>query len=106
MSALGLVLRLDPSYVSAAVFDAVRTALVDGLFASGVLALSEPLYRSRIEEVVTDVPGVLATHGLKMLWLRNGLHFSSGPRFSPGDGGFFTLTPTHVFLSDEVQVDD
>jgi predicted phage baseplate assembly protein len=106
LSALGLVLRLDPSYVAAAVFAEVRTALVDGLFAPGVLALGEPLYRSRIEEVVTDVPGVLATHGLRMLWLRNGFHFSSGPRFSPGDGGFFTLTANHVFLSDEVQVDD
>jgi hypothetical protein len=106
MSALGLVLRLDPSYVAAAVFAQVRSVLVDGLFAPGVLALGEPLYRSRIEEAVTDVPGVLASHGLKMLWLRNGFHFSSGPRFSPGDGGFFTLTANHVFLSDEVQADD
>jgi hypothetical protein len=105
-SALRLVLRLDPSYVADAVYADVRAALVAGLFAPGVLALGEPLYRSRIEEVVTDIAGVRATHHMRMFWLRNGTHLSSGPRFTPGDGGFFTLTADHLFLSEEVEVDD
>ena len=52
------------------------------------------------------MPGVRATHNVRMLWIRNGLHLSSGPRFSPGDGGFFTLTANHVFLTEEVDSDD
>jgi hypothetical protein len=104
-AALRLVLRLDGSYVAEAVYAQVRAAVLDGLFAPGVLALGEPLYRSRIEEVVTAVPGVLATHQLLMLWLRNGLHSSTGPRFSPGSGGFFTMRPEHLFLAEEAAVD-
>ncbi len=49
------------------------------------------------------MPGVLAVHGITMTWrrftgsgtgvgfllLRRG--FAHGPRFSPGEGGYFTL---------------
>jgi hypothetical protein len=97
------VLRLEESYVADAVYARVRTEVLDGLFGPGVLALGEPLYRSRIEELVTAVPGVLATHQLKMLWIRNGLQQSSGPRFQPGAGGFFTMRPEHLFLAAEVE---
>jgi hypothetical protein len=105
-TALRLVLRLDPSYVADAVYAQVRTAVVDEIFAPGVLALGEPLYRSHIEQVVTDVPGVLATHNLLMLWIRTGWHVSAGPRFDPGAGGFFALSPQYLLLSEEVAVDD
>ena len=98
---------LDPSYVAATVYAAVSAALVDGLFAPGVLALGEPLYRSRIEEIVCAVPGVLATHHMRLVWRRGWLwHFSSGPRFNPGAGGFFTLTAADLSLSEEVDADD
>jgi hypothetical protein len=106
LSAIGIVLRVDPSYVAASVYAAVKSVLVDDLFAPGGLALGETLYRSRIERLVTDVPGVRATHNVRMLWFRNGAHFSSGPRFAPGDGGFFSLTADHVFLTEEVDADD
>jgi hypothetical protein len=105
-TALRLVLEIDPTYVADAVYTQVRTAVVDNIFAPGVLALGEPLYRSRVEEVVTAVPGVVATHRLRMLWFRNGWHLSGGPRFRPGAGGFFALTPQYVLLSEEVSVDD
>jgi len=104
-SALRVVLSLDPSYVADAVYAQARAAVLDGLFRPGVLALGEPLYRSRIEEVITAVPGVLASHQLMMLWLRNGVHKSTGPRFEPGAGGFFTMRPEHLFLvSEEAEV--
>jgi hypothetical protein len=106
LTALQLVLRLDPTYVAEAVYAQVRSAVLDKIFAPGVLPLGEPLYRSRIEEVVTDVPGVLATHNLLMAWIRNGFHLSAGPRFVPGDGGFFALQSQYLFLSEEVAVGD
>jgi hypothetical protein len=107
VTTLRLILKLDPSYVADAVYERVRTAVIDKIFAPGVLALGEPLYRSRIEQVVTEVPGVLATHGLRMRWLRNGTHLSSaGRRFPPGEGGFFTLQPQRLLLAEEVAVDD
>ena len=69
---LRLVLRLDPAYVADGVVAAVRSALLDspdGLFAAGVLAVGETLYRSRIEQVC-NLPGVLAIHHLRMRWHR------------------------------------
>jgi len=105
-SALLLVLRIDPSYVADKVYTQVRATLIDQIFAPGILPLGEPLYRSRVEEVVADVPGVLATDDLLMVWVRNGLHWSLGPRFEPGGGGFFTLKPELVFLYDVVLPDE
>lgn len=104
---LRAVLRIDAGYVPEAVYGEVRTALL-ALFAPGVLALGAPLYRSRLERVITDVPGVLATHDLRMRWRRPGVFpfggtstVSGGPRFSPGPGGFFTITPERVLLPRE-----
>ncbi len=105
LSLMQVVLRLDESYVAAAVYAQVRAAVLGELFAPGALALGEPLYRSRIEEVVTAVPGVLASHQLLMVWLRKGVHKSSGPRFDPGPGGFFTMRPEHLYLAEEVESD-
>jgi hypothetical protein len=101
-TALRLVLELDPSYVADAVYAQVRSALAEQIFAPGMLALGEPLYRSRIERAVTDLPGVLATHDLLMVWSRGGWHWSAGPRFEPGAGGYFALDPKYVTLSQEV----
>jgi hypothetical protein len=109
---LSLSLRLDPTYVADAVYSQVRTAVQEQIFAPGVLALGEPLYRSRIEEVVTDVPGVLAVHDLLMSWsiverfIRPLLVRSAGPEFNPGPGGFFTLQPTNLRLPEGVRAGD
>lgn len=107
---LALTLVLDPSFVAAEVYSAVTSALVDGLFAPGVLGLGEVLYRSHIEEVVLAVPGVLATHHLMARWT-SGWWFqlfwwSAGPRFNPGAGGYFTLAVDDLLLSDEGPADD
>jgi predicted phage baseplate assembly protein len=99
---LKLTLLVDPAYVLDDVVTAARAALVTGLFAPGVLHIGQTLFRSQIE-AVCQVPGVLAVHGITMSWLRSvgsakGFGFlllvrihSPGPRFSPGEGGFFTL---------------
>jgi predicted phage baseplate assembly protein len=103
-SVLCLTLLLDPSYVADAVRHRIRTALIDNIFAPGVLALGEPLYRSRIEQVVAAVPGVLAIPDLVMSWWTGTFtdviwQVSRGPRFDPGAGGFFTLQPQNLVLS-------
>ena len=44
---------------------------------------------------------------LRLVWTRGWLwHASSGPRFNPGAGGFFTLTPADLSLSEEVDAHD
>ncbi|HKB32409.1 MAG TPA: hypothetical protein VKF16_00945 [Candidatus Dormibacteraeota bacterium] len=97
-----MVLRLDQSYVAETVIAQVRSTLLDRVFAPGLIGLGEPLYRSRLEDIVCSVPGVLATHHMWFLWVRAGSYFASGgPRFDPGPGGFFTVTADSLWLSEE-----
>jgi hypothetical protein len=114
---LTVSLRIDVTFVADDVRTAVSDTLIGGadsgpgspasaLFAPGVLDLGETLYRSRIEEVICAVPGILAAHTLQMSWVRNGQSYiSSGPRFDPGGGGFFTLAAENLSLGEEVQGD-
>jgi len=83
---------------------AVTAALLDdtdGLFAPGARTLGEPLYRSEIERVVCEVPGVLSTSQLTLTrwWWGWYKYTTPGPRFDPGQGGFFTLAPTDLHVS-------
>lgn len=109
---LRLILRLDPAYVPDAVVAAVRSALLDtprGLFAPGVLAVGEPLYRSRIESVCA-LPGVLAIHHLRLRWhgYRAGTvpRDARGPRYVPGEGGYFDLSSDRLTVTSEADADD
>jgi hypothetical protein len=98
-ASLRIAVEVAADFVTAMVSEAVASALVDGLFAPGVLDLGRPLYRSRVEEVVCAVPGVVATYGIRMSWVRENSSFRSfGPRFEPGPGGFFTLTRNGLHL--------
>jgi hypothetical protein len=93
-AALALTVLLDPTYVVDPVLAAVTAALTgpQGLFAPGVLAIGNPLYRSRIEEVVLAVDGATAVPALALTyWSNHKPTTSSGPRFDPGDGGYFVL---------------
>lgn len=101
VAALVAVVLVDPDYESGPVVLAANDAAAT-LFAPGAHALGEPLYRSEIERVLTDVPGVLATRSLRMYWCRDGLHISSGTRFHPGDGGFFHVAPSLLRITGEV----
>ena len=65
------------------------------LFAPGVLAIGEPLYRSRLESAC-DLPGVLAVHDVTVVHTFNWFFFhfeysSPGPRWFPAEGGYFDL---------------
>jgi hypothetical protein len=108
---LRLTLRLDPAYVTDLVLAAVRSELLDppaGLFAPGVLALGEVLYRSRIE-AACDLPGVLAVRHLRMRWhgYRPGTvpRDARGPRYVPGAGGWFDVPAERLHISAEVAED-
>jgi baseplate J-like protein len=103
---LQLALRIDPSYLPAPVIAAVRTALLDddtGLFGIHVLGIGQSLYQSQIDGTCLSVPGVQAVHGF---------HFSRdagagfeelfGPRYTPGEGGFFQLKTGNLSISQEV----
>jgi len=103
-----MFLLLDPAYVADDVVAAVRSALLDpphGLFAPGVLAIGETLYRSRIEQVC-GLPGVLAIHRLKLRYRgkRPGTvpRDARGPRFSPGEGGWFDVPSHSLTIGTEV----
>jgi hypothetical protein len=89
-----LTLRLDPAYVPDDVVAAAGEA-VTALFAPGVLRIGEPLYRSRLE-AVCDLPGVLAVHAVRLgyevyHWIWHWTVLTAGPRWSPGEGGYFEL---------------
>jgi hypothetical protein len=109
---LRMTLVVDTGYVTADVVSAVQSALLGspgGLFAPGVLAIGETLYRSRIESVCS-VPGVLAVHHLRMRWhgKRPGTvpRDARGPRFNPGEGGYFDLAPARLTINTEVATGD
>ena len=105
---LRMTLLIDQDHVADAVVSAARSALLGspgGLFAPGVLAVGEVLYRSRIESVCS-VPGVLAVHHLRMRWhgKRPGTvpRDARGPRFNPGQGGYFELADARLTIDTEV----
>jgi hypothetical protein len=106
---LRMELVIDGAYDAATVLGAVTAALIDpsaGLFAPGVLNLSEILYRSRVEEAAL-VPGVLTVHRLRLRYRRpSGRRIdSSGPRFDPGPGGYFELSAARLHLHQAVSHD-
>ncbi|MEU4244754.1 baseplate J/gp47 family protein [Actinoplanes sp. NPDC026619] len=92
---LTVSLQIDPSRVVATVRRRVAAALT-GLFGAGVLGLGDRLYRSRIEQVVCGVPGVLAARDLRLRWPGSGAQPPDGPFFDPGPGGFFAFDPADL----------
>lgn len=100
---LRLTVAVDATFVADTVRQSVVDALLDdvrGLFAPGVRRLGETLYRSEIEKVVTDVPGVLSSAGIRLFAGRGAPRGTFGGRrgdlgdsaaYRPGRGGFFAL---------------
>jgi hypothetical protein len=101
---LRLGLRLDPEQVAEQVVARVRGALLaapGGLFAPDVLGLGEAVYRSRIEACCL-LPGVLAVHGLRLEGHGPPAPVDGspdGPRFAPGEGAWFDLAPSQLFIN-------
>jgi hypothetical protein len=100
-----VTLVVDPAYLVADVIAAARAALMGELFTPAALGLGETLYRSRIE-ATCDLPGVMAVHKMRMFWISPGdWHDSTGPRFSPGPGGWFDLQPENLILTAQAAAD-
>ncbi|MFU0243313.1 hypothetical protein ACKI1J_47480, partial [Streptomyces scabiei] len=101
---LRLGLRIDPDHVAEQVVARVRGALLaapGGLFAPDVLGLGEVVYRSRIEACCL-LPGVLAVHGLRLEGHGSPAAVDGspdGPRFAPGEGAWFDLAPSQLFIN-------
>lgn len=93
---LDATVQIDPSFVVADVLVAVTTAIT-GLFAPGVLALGDPVFRSRVEQVVLAAPGAVAVAALSIGF--SGSAWEIGPRLDPGAGGFCTLAPGDLTLT-------
>ena len=112
---LRMTLEVSPKYVLDDVVTAVQNALVGtptSLFAPGVLAIGETLYRSRIESV-SMLPGVVAIHRLRLepeeeyvTLYEELLWDAQGPRFVPGEGGYFHLTSGHLTVHAEVSTSE
>ncbi|MFC9053294.1 baseplate J/gp47 family protein [Streptomyces anthocyanicus] len=101
---LRLGLRLDPDRVAEQVVARVRDALLaapGGLFAPNVLGLGEAVYRSRVEACCL-LPGVLAVNGLRLEGHGPSAAIDGGPggpRFAPGEGAWFDLAPSQLFIN-------
>jgi hypothetical protein len=97
---LRLTVAVDATYVADAVRQEVADVLLDdvsGLFAPGVRRLGETLYRSEIEQAVTDVPGVLSSSRIRLGARGGALGGALGEvgdraAYRPGRGGFFALS--------------
>lgn len=120
---LQMTLEVAANYVIEDVVAAARAALLNppgspgrpGLFTPGVLAIGETLYRSRIESVCA-VPGVVAIRRLRLRqagwhlaayeWLGTDLRDANGPRFTPGEGGYFNLSADQLIVDAEVSTSE
>lgn len=85
-----LSLIVDAGRVFANVEREVRAALIDpqhGLFGPGLLGIGAAVFESQLMQACLGVAGVKAVHGLRFDDGRG----SSGPRFDPGEGGYYDL---------------
>ncbi len=108
---LNLTLRIDPSYTPAAIATAVTEALADpdsGLLGIGVMRIGQVIFQSQLLAACLRLPGVLAVHGLQLQANREeeaGFTVETGPRYDPGQGGFFQLQPKDLTLTREIAAD-
>lgn len=87
----------DPDYVYATLETKVRDALLDpdtGLFGARRLAIGESIFESEIMDACTDIPGVRAIHGVRFI----DAHHAKGPRFDPGEGGYYVLNEHSLWI--------
>jgi hypothetical protein len=98
--------RADPRFQPDPVTAGVQAALLDpdiGLFGLNQVRIGQLVFRSQIYDACLGVPGVLAVHGLRVNAIGpDGTVIPlSGPRFFPGEGGFFQLPAENLTISME-----
>jgi hypothetical protein len=107
---VGIGADADPAAVTAG----VRTALLDpetGLFSPSALGIGQALYRSQIEAACCAVAGVRSLPvanfevrpviPLAWLWWTALPFRQTGPRYDPGEGGWFDLDPVDLIVATE-----
>lgn len=85
---LSLFVRHD--HVYAEVEARVRAALLDperGLFGAARLGIGQSIFASQVIQACMAVAGVKAIHGFAF----SAQNLAGGPRFDPGEGGYFVL---------------
>ncbi|HEX2047679.1 MAG TPA: hypothetical protein VHF27_07940 [Acidimicrobiales bacterium] len=101
---LFLAFRSDGSRPRAALTAEVRAALSapSGLFGGEATRIGHGVYESEVDGACLAVPGVVAVHRLVFFVDRGtGFQLEPGPRFDPGVGAFFTLSPQLLFVFQE-----
>jgi hypothetical protein len=86
--------KCDRDAVEASVVGAL-TDPVSGFFSPRRMQIGQVLYESQFVAACLRVPGAVALHQLAFSNAADGSKLS-GPRISPGDGGYFTLSPSNV----------
>jgi hypothetical protein len=84
-----------------AIETSVTAALCDsatGLFSPPQASIGQPLFESNIEAVLQSIPGVIAIAS-STLMIANAV--SIGPLHAPGEGCFFSLATTSLYISME-----
>jgi hypothetical protein len=96
-SSLSVAISIDPRYLENNVVNAVRAALMNpetGMLAPELIGIGAALFRSRIFDVVLNVPGAAAVEGL--LW--NSALFTDWG-IEPGSGKYFDLETGSLVLN-------
>jgi hypothetical protein len=98
--------RADPRFHPDSVTAGAEAALLDpgsGLFGLNKVRIGQLVFRSQIYDACLRVPGVLAVHSLRVNSIGPGgtVIPLSGPRFFPGEGGFFQLPPENLTIAME-----
>jgi predicted phage baseplate assembly protein len=101
---VNLTLLVDPAFDGDSVKAAAGEALLDpqkGLFSSKILRIGQSIYDSQIDAACLSVPGALALQSLQFSADDGVGNFvlDAGFRHSPGEGGFFTLSPDQLQIN-------
>jgi len=103
---LTLTAQIESTRIPETVMATVKDALLHpdtGLFGTNVVQIGQAIYQSQIYATCMQLPGVLAVHSLQF-FLNPGTGFTldSNYRHDPGEGRFYQLSETNLYLNWEV----
>src|SRR5262249_50701960 len=92
-----LSLVVDSDFIYAKVEEQVRDALLDpeaGLFGAVRLGIGKAIFESEVMDACLHIPGMKAVHDFLFIDEIG----SSGPRFDPGEGGYYLLKNDYLWI--------
>ncbi|PZV11715.1 MAG: hypothetical protein DCF22_13830 [Leptolyngbya sp.] len=103
---LTLTAQIESTRIPETVMATVKDALLHsdtGLFGTNVVQIGQAIYQSQIYATCMQLPGVLAVHSLQF-FLNPGTGFTldSNYRHDPGEGRFYQISETNLYLNWEV----